>query len=85
MKKLVGTGSYDKWEVQELRKDREFAIAYLQVAMESLEKPEERGGGFVRRFARSPKRTVAWAPWQHKRGSAGNRSIEHSLPRAIRR
>jgi probable addiction module antidote protein len=47
MKKLVGVGSYHEWEVEELRRDREFAIAYLQVAMESLENPEERGGGLL--------------------------------------
>ncbi|MGA2848693.1 MAG: addiction module antidote protein [Terracidiphilus sp.] len=47
MKKPVGVGSYHEWEVEELSRDREFAIAYLQVAMESLENPEERGGGLL--------------------------------------
>jgi putative addiction module killer protein/probable addiction module antidote protein len=47
MKELVGVGSYNDWEVQELRKDREFALAYLQVAMESLNNPEERAGGLL--------------------------------------
>jgi probable addiction module antidote protein len=47
MKKLVGVGSHHEWEVKELRKDREFAVAYLQVAMESLNNPEERAGGLI--------------------------------------
>jgi probable addiction module antidote protein len=47
MKKLVGVGSYHEWEVQELREDREFALAYLRVAMESLDNPEERGGALL--------------------------------------
>jgi len=47
VKKLVGVGSYHEWEVEELRKDREFAVEYLKAAMESLEKPEERGGGLL--------------------------------------
>jgi probable addiction module antidote protein len=47
MKKLVGVGSHHEWEVKELREDREFALAYLQVALESLDNPEERGGGLL--------------------------------------
>jgi probable addiction module antidote protein len=47
MKKLVGVGSYNEWEIQELREDREFALAYLQIAMESLNNPEERGGALL--------------------------------------
>lgn len=47
MKKLVGVGSHHEWEVEELRADREFALAYLQVAMESLDNPDERGGGLL--------------------------------------
>jgi probable addiction module antidote protein len=47
MKMLVGVGSYHEWEVEELRRDREFAVAYLQVALECLENPEERGGGLL--------------------------------------
>jgi probable addiction module antidote protein len=47
MKKLVGVGSYHAWEVQELREDRKFAVALLQVAMESLDNPDERGGGLL--------------------------------------
>jgi len=47
MKKLVGVGSHHEWEVNELREDREFALAYLQVALESLDNPEERGGGLL--------------------------------------
>lgn len=44
MKKLVGVGSYHEWEVKELQADREFAVEYLRVALESLDNPEERGG-----------------------------------------
>ncbi len=47
MKKLVGVGSYDEWEVEELRKDRDFALEYLKAALESLDNPKERGGGLL--------------------------------------
>jgi probable addiction module antidote protein len=47
MRKLVGVSSYNEWEVQELRKDREFAVEYLKAAMEALDNPEERGGGLL--------------------------------------
>ena len=47
MKKYVGGVSHQEREIEELREDREYAIATLQVAMESLENPEERGGGLL--------------------------------------
>ncbi len=47
MSKLVGVGSYHKWEIQELRKDRQFAVEYLKVALESLDNPKERAGGLI--------------------------------------
>jgi probable addiction module antidote protein len=47
MNKLVGVRSYDEWEIQELRKDREFAVEYLMAAMEALDNPEERAGGLL--------------------------------------
>jgi probable addiction module antidote protein len=47
MSKLVGVGSYHEWEVEELRKDREFAIGYLKAAMEALDNPNERAGGLI--------------------------------------
>ena len=47
MSKLVGVGSYHEWEVQELRKDREFAVEYLKAAMEALDNPDERAGGLI--------------------------------------
>ncbi len=47
MKELIGVASYNDWEVKELREDREFATAYLQIAMESLNNPEERGGALL--------------------------------------
>ena len=34
-------------EVKELREDRASALPYLQVAMESLDNPEERAGGLL--------------------------------------
>ncbi|MGH9343672.1 MAG: addiction module antidote protein [Terriglobia bacterium] len=46
-KKLVGAVSHHEWEIKELRADREFAVALLQVAMESLDNPEERAGGLL--------------------------------------
>lgn len=47
MKKLVGASSHHEWEVKELREDRKFAIALLQIAMESLDNPKERGGALL--------------------------------------
>ncbi len=47
MSKLVGVGSYHEWEIQELQKDREFAVEYLKAAMEALDNPEERAGGLI--------------------------------------
>jgi probable addiction module antidote protein len=47
MKKLVGVASYHDWEVNELRKDREFALEYLKAALESLDNPEERGASLL--------------------------------------
>jgi probable addiction module antidote protein len=47
MSKPVGVGSYHEWEVQELRRDREFAVEYLKAAMEALDNPEERAGGLI--------------------------------------
>lgn len=39
--------SYNDWEINQLRKDREFAVEYLKAALESLEDPEERGGSLL--------------------------------------
>src|SRR5208283_5137207 len=47
MKKIVGGVSHHEREIEELREDREYAVALLQVAMESLDNPEERGGGLL--------------------------------------
>jgi probable addiction module antidote protein len=47
MKEYVGGVSHHEREIEELREDREYAVATLQVAMESLEDPEERGGGLL--------------------------------------
>lgn len=43
MKKLVGAVPYHEWEVKELRRDPEFAVEYLKLALESLDDPEDRG------------------------------------------
>jgi probable addiction module antidote protein len=39
--------SYDAWEVEKLRNDRELGTEYLKVALESLDNPEERAGGLL--------------------------------------
>lgn len=38
---------YDEWEIEKLRKDREFAVEYLKVALECIENPEERGASLL--------------------------------------
>jgi probable addiction module antidote protein len=45
--KLAGSVSHHEWEVEELRRDRKFAIAYATVAIESLNEPEERPAGLL--------------------------------------
>ena len=47
MRKLVGAVSHHERVIEELRDDREYAVALLQVAMESLDNPEERAGGLL--------------------------------------
>ncbi len=47
MKKLVGAVSHHERTIEELREDREYAVALLRVAMESLDNPEERAGGLL--------------------------------------
>jgi probable addiction module antidote protein len=47
MHKLFGGVSHHERDIEELREDREYAIITLQLAMESLENPEERGGGLL--------------------------------------
>jgi probable addiction module antidote protein len=47
MKKLIAGSPHHEWEIEELRKDRVFAVGYLQVALESLNNPEERAGGLL--------------------------------------
>jgi probable addiction module antidote protein len=47
MRKLIAGASHHEWEIEELRKDRAFALAYLQIALESLNNPEERGGALL--------------------------------------
>jgi probable addiction module antidote protein len=39
--------SYNEWEIKKLRADRELAIEYLKVSMESLSIPEERAGALL--------------------------------------
>ncbi len=47
MKKLIGAVSHHEREMEELREDRAFAVAYLQAAMESLDNPDERAGALL--------------------------------------
>jgi len=47
MKKYSAGVSHDERAIEELREDREYAVALLQVAMESLNNPEERAGGLL--------------------------------------
>lgn len=42
----AGVSHHDR-EVEELRADRELAVAYLKAAMESLDNPEDRAGGLL--------------------------------------
>jgi probable addiction module antidote protein len=47
MSKVVGVVSHHKREIEELREDRAFAVAYLQTAMESLEEADKRAGALL--------------------------------------
>ncbi len=47
MKKFAAGVSHEERAIEELRDDREYAIAFLQLAMESLDNPEERGGALL--------------------------------------
>jgi probable addiction module antidote protein len=38
---------YHEWEVEKLRKDPEFAVEYLKLALESLDDPEDRGVSLI--------------------------------------
>jgi probable addiction module antidote protein len=39
--------SYNEWEIEKLRADRELAVEYLKISMESLSVPEERAGALL--------------------------------------
>jgi probable addiction module antidote protein len=47
MKKFVAGVSHDERSIEELREDRGYPVALLQLAMESLDNPEERGGALL--------------------------------------
>jgi probable addiction module antidote protein len=47
MNKLKGVVSHHAREVAELALDRELAVAYLKIAMESLDTAESRAGGLL--------------------------------------
>lgn len=47
MKNLIGAVSHHDREVEELRADREFALEYLKLALESLDNPDERGASLL--------------------------------------
>ncbi len=46
-KKLKAAASHHEREVAELRADRELAVEYLKVAMESLDNPHDRAAGLL--------------------------------------
>jgi DNA-binding phage protein len=47
MSKLVGAVSHHEREIEELRENRGLAIECLNLALESLNNPEERGGSLL--------------------------------------
>jgi probable addiction module antidote protein len=47
MNELIAGVSHHEREIEELREDREYAVATLQLAMEALDNPEERGGALL--------------------------------------
>ena len=47
MSKITAAVSHHEAELAELRADRELAVAYLKVAMESLDNPEDRAAGLL--------------------------------------
>jgi len=47
MKKFPAGVSHDERSIEELRDDRGYAVAFLQLAMESLDNPKERGGALL--------------------------------------
>jgi DNA-binding phage protein len=47
MSKLTGLVSHHEREVAELAADRDLAVAYLKVAMESLDDPEKCAAGLL--------------------------------------
>jgi probable addiction module antidote protein len=47
MSKITAAVSHHEAELTELRADRELAVAYLKVAMESLDNPEDRAAGLL--------------------------------------
>ncbi len=47
MKEIMAGVSHDERSIEELREDRGYAVALLQLAMESLDNPEERGGALL--------------------------------------
>lgn len=47
MSKLVGAVSHHEREVEELRKDPEFAAEYLKAVLESLNDPDDRGASLM--------------------------------------
>ena len=47
MTKYAAGVSYHDWEIEQFRKDRELAIECLNLALESLNDPEERSGSLL--------------------------------------
>lgn len=47
MSRIKGAVSHHEAELAELRADRELAVEYLKVAMESLDNPDDRAAGLL--------------------------------------
>jgi probable addiction module antidote protein len=47
MKEHAAGIPYHEWEIEQLRKDPEFAVEYLKSALESLNDPEDRGASLT--------------------------------------
>jgi probable addiction module antidote protein len=47
MKKYAAGIPYHEWEIEQLRKDPDFAVEYLKLALESLDDPDDRGVSLI--------------------------------------
>ena len=82
MKQVKSAVSHHDAEVAELGADRELAVAYLRVAMESLDDPDNRAAGLL--ALRTVAEAYGAAPSRPKPASAANRCIARSPQTATR-